>query len=256
MTDPGAPGAGRVAVVTGGASGIGLAVSERLAADGMAVAVFDRDGEAAQDAAGKIAAGGDRALGLAVDVTDREQIEAGVAHVRQQFGPATVLVNNAGVHAVDPFLKITPEKWQRLLDVNLTGTFNCCQAVVRDMVEEGWGRIVNISSSSAHGGQQYMTHYVAAKAGVIGLTKSLALELGPKGITVNTIPPGFIDTPMLRRQESKGLLGEGVEHHEALTPVRRIGRPEDVAAMCSFLARDEASYITGQVLGVNGGRNT
>jgi len=256
MTDSGAPGAGRVAVVTGGASGIGLAVSERLAADGMAVAVFDRDGEAAQDAAGKIAAGGGRALGLAVDVTDREQIEAGVAHVRQQFGPATVLVNNAGVHAVDPFLKITPEKWQRLLDVNLTGTFNCCQAVVRDMVEEGWGRIVNISSSSAHGGQQYMTHYVAAKAGVIGFTKSLALELGPKGITVNTIPPGFIDTPMLRRQESKGLLGEGVEHHEALTPVRRIGRPEDVAAMCSFLVRDEASYITGQVLGVNGGRNT
>jgi 2-hydroxycyclohexanecarboxyl-CoA dehydrogenase len=256
MTDPGAPGAGRVAVVTGGASGIGLAVSERLAADGMAVAVFDRDGEAAQDAAGKIAAGGDRALGLAVDVTDREQIEAGVAYVRQQLGPATVLVNNAGVHAVDPFLKITPEKWQRLLDVNLTGTFNCCQAVVPGMVEEGWGRIVNISSSSAHSGQQYMTHYVAAKAGVIGFTKSLALELGPKGITVNTIPPGFIDTPMLRRQESQGLLGEGVEHHEGLTPVRRIGRPEDVAAMCSFLVRDEASYITGQVLGVNGGRNT
>ena len=140
--------------------------------------------------------------------------------------------------------------------MNLTGTFNCCQAVVPDMVEEGWGRIVNISSSSAHSGQQFMTHYVAAKAGVIGFTKSLALELGPKGITVNTIPPGFIDTPMLRGQERKGLLGEGVAHHEALTPVRRIGRPEDVAAMTSFLVRDEASYVTGQVLGVNGGRNT
>ena len=246
----------RVAIVTGGASGIGLAISERLAADGMAVAVFDRDGEAAEQAAEKIAAAGDRALGVTVDVTDRAQIDAGVAQVRGELGPPTVLVNNAGVHAVDPFLKITPEKWQRLLDVNLTGTFNCCQAVVPDMVEEGWGRIVNISSSSAHSGQQFMTHYVAAKAGVIGFTKSLALELGPKGITVNTIPPGFIDTPMLRRQESKGLLGEGVEHHEALTPVRRIGRPEDVAAMCSFLVRDEASYITGQVLGVNGGRNT
>jgi NAD(P)-dependent dehydrogenase (short-subunit alcohol dehydrogenase family) len=179
-----------------------------------------------------------------------------VVQVRKQFGPTTVLVNNAGIHAVDPFLKITPEKWHRVLEVNLTGTFNCCQAVVPGMIEEGWGRIVNISSSSAHSGQQFMTHYVAAKAGVIGFTKSLALELGPKGITVNTIPPGFIDTPMLRRQESKGLLGEGVEHHEALTPVRRIGRPEDVAAMCSFLVRDEASYITGQVLGVNGGRNT
>ena len=245
-----------MAVVTGGASGIGLAVSERLVADGMAVAVFDRDGEAARDAAGNIAAVGGSALGLTVDVTDREQIDAGMVLVREQFGPVTVLVNNAGIHAVDPFLKITPEKWERLLTVNLTGTFNCCQAVVPGMIDEGWGRIVNISSSSAHSGQQYMTHYVAAKAGVIGFTKSLALELGPKGITVNTIPPGFIDTPMLRRQESKGLLGEGVEHHEALKPVRRIGRPEDVAAMCSFLVRDEASYITGQVLGVNGGRNT
>jgi NAD(P)-dependent dehydrogenase (short-subunit alcohol dehydrogenase family) len=256
MTEAGTPGPGRVAVVTGGASGIGLAVSERLAADGMAVAVFDRDGEAARDAAGNVAAAGGSALGLTVDVTDREQIDAGMVLVREQFGPVTVLVNNAGMHAVDPFLKITPEKWERLLTVNLTGTFNCCQAAVPGMIDEGWGRIVNISSSSAHSGQQYMTHYVAAKAGVIGFTKSLALELGPKGITVNTIPPGFIDTPMLRRQESKGLLGEGVEHHEALTPVRRIGRPEDVAAMCSFLVRDEASYITGQVLGVNGGRNT
>ena len=239
------------------ASGIGLAVSERLAADGMAVAVFDRDGEAAEAAAGKIAAGGGTGLGLTVDVTDRAQIEAGVAQVRRAIRVRpTVLVNNAGIHAVDPFLSITPEKWHRLLEVNLTGTFNCCQAVVPGMIEEGWGRIVNISSSSAHSGQQYMTHYVAAKAGVIGFTKSLALELGPKGITVNTIPPGFIDTPMLRRQESKGLLGEGVEHHEELTPVRRIGRPEDIAAMCAFLVRDEASYITGQVLGVNGGRNT
>jgi 2-hydroxycyclohexanecarboxyl-CoA dehydrogenase len=246
----------RVAIVTGGGSGIGLAVGERLAADGMAVAVFDRDAEAAEAAAGKISAGGGTGLGLAVDVTDRTQIEAGLARVHEQFGPPTVLVNNAGIHAVDPFLSITPEKWHRLLEVNLTGTFNCCQAVVPSMIDAGWGRIVNISSSSAHSGQQYMTHYVAAKAGVIGFTKSLALELGPKGITVNTIPPGFIDTPMLRRQESKGLLGEGVEHHEKLTPVRRIGRPEDIAAMCSFLVRDEASYITGQVLGVNGGRNT
>jgi 2-hydroxycyclohexanecarboxyl-CoA dehydrogenase len=253
LAEPSGP---RVALVTGGASGIGLAISERLAAEGMAVAVFDREGDAARRAAEKIAAAGGRALGVTVDVTDREQIEAGVEQVRGELGPPTVLVNNAGVHAVDPFLKITPEKWQRLLAVNLTGTFNCCQAVVPDMVEEGWGRIVNISSSSAHSGQQFMAHYVAAKAGVIGLTKSLALELGPKGITVNTIPPGFIDTPMLRRQESKGLLGEGVEHHEALTPVRRIGRPDDVAALCAFLVRDEASYITGQVLGVNGGRNT
>ena len=245
-----------MAIVTGGGSGIGLAVSERLAADGLMVAVFDRDGDSAEAAAGKITADGGRALGAAVDVTQRDQIEGGVTRVREQLGRPTVLVNNAGTHAMDPFLSITPEKWYRILDVNLTGTFNCCQAVVPDMLDEGWGRIVNISSSSAHSGQQLMTHYVAAKSAVIGFTKSLALELGPKGVTVNTIPPGFIDTPMLRRQESKGLLGEGADHHAALTPVRRIGRPEDVAAMCSFLVRDEASYVTGQVLGVNGGRNT
>jgi 2-hydroxycyclohexanecarboxyl-CoA dehydrogenase len=163
MADAGERSGPRVAIVTGGASGIGLAISQRLAADGVAVAVFDREGDAALEAAAKIAAAGHRALGVQVDVTDRGQIDAGVAQVRGDFGRPTILVNNAGIHAVDPFLKITPEKWQRLLDVNLTGTFNCCQAVVPDMVEEGWGRIVNISSSSAHSGQQFMTHYVAAK---------------------------------------------------------------------------------------------
>ena len=134
-------------------------------------------------------------------------------------------MNSAGLDGFDPFLKITAEKWNRILAVNLTGTFDCCQAVVPDMIEEGWGRIVNISSSSAHGGQPLMTHYVASKAGVIGFTKALALELGPQGITVNTIPPGFIDTPMLRASERKGLLGKGVEYHESLTPVRRVGTP-------------------------------
>ena len=246
----------RVAIVTGGASGIGLAIAERLAADGNAVAVFDRDGVAADAAAAKIAATGAPAMGVAVDVTDRSQIDAGVASVHGELGRPTILVNCAGLDGFDPFLSISAEKWDRILAVNLTGTFDCCQAVVPHMIEAGWGRIVNISSSSAHSGQPLMTHYVAAKAGVIGFTKALALELGPKGITVNTIPPGFIDTPMLRRSEAKGLLGDGVEVHAKNTPVRRVGRPEDIAAMCAFLVRDEASYITGQVLGVNGGRNT
>ncbi|HUO48244.1 MAG TPA: SDR family NAD(P)-dependent oxidoreductase, partial [Acidimicrobiales bacterium] len=140
----------RVAVVTGGASGIGLAIAERLAADDHAVAVFDRNGEAAAAAAGKIAAAGGQALGLEVDVTDRPGIEAGVIQVRETLGPPTVLVNSAGLDGFDPFLKITPDKWDRILAVNLTGTFNVCQAVVPSMLEEGWGRIVNISSSSAH----------------------------------------------------------------------------------------------------------
>jgi 2-hydroxycyclohexanecarboxyl-CoA dehydrogenase len=251
-----AAGPERTAIVTGGGSGIGLAIAERLAADGLAVAVLDLNNAAADDAAAKIVAAGGTAVGLAVDVTDRPGLDAAIAEVHATLGAATVLVNNAGLDGFDPFLKIGIETWNRILEVNLTGTFQCCQAVVPDMIAAGWGRIVNISSSSAHGGQPFMTHYVAAKAGVMGFTKALALELGPKGITVNTIPPGFIDTPMLRRSESKGLLGEGVDHHASLTPVRRVGRPEDIAAACSFLVRDEASYVTGQVIGVNGGRNT
>jgi len=251
-----AAGPDRTAIVTGGGSGIGLAIAERLAADGLAVAVFDRNSDAADDAAAKIVAAGGTAAGLAVDVTDRPGLDAAVDEVRSSLGAPTVLVNNAGLDGFGPFLKIDADTWNRVLEVNLTGTFHCCQAVLPDMIAAGWGRIVNISSSSAHSGQPFMAHYVSSKAGVIGLTKSLALEFGPKGITVNTIPPGFIDTPMLRKSESKGLLGEGVDHHASLTPVRRVGRPEDIAAMCSFLVRDEASYVTGQVLGVNGGRNT
>ena len=247
---------GRVAIVTGGASGIGLAIAERLSADGHAVAIFDLNGGAAEAAAATITAAGGSALGLEVDVVDRAMIDSGVEAVGSALGPPLVLVNSAGLDCFAPFLSITAETWRRVLEVNLTGTFHCCQSVLPGMVAERWGRIVNISSSSAQGGQPMMTPYVAAKAGVIGFTKALALEFGPKGITVNTIPPGFIDTPMLRASESKGLLGEGVEFHAARTPVRRVGRPEDIAAMCSFLVRDEASYITGQVMGVNGGRNT
>lgn len=246
----------RVAVVTGGGSGIGLAIAERLGADGHAVAVLDRDGASAEAAAARIAAAGATAAGLVVDVTDRPRIDDAVAEVAERLGPPTVLVNNAGLQGFDPFLSITADTWSRVLAVNLTGTFDCCQAVAPHMIEAGWGRIVNISSSSAHSGQALMTHYVASKAGVIGFTKALALELGPKGITVNTIPPGFVDTPMLRDSERKGLLGKGVEHHASVTPVRRVGRPQDIAAACAFLVRDEAGYITGQVIGVNGGRNT
>ena len=246
----------RTAIVTGGGSGIGLAISERLAADGLAVALFDRDGASAETAAAKIKASGGAAVGVTVDVTERAAIDAGVVDVRDRLSRPTVLVNSAGLDGFDRFLDISLETWRRIIEVNLTGTFQCCQAVVPDMIEAGWGRIVNISSSSAQGGQPMMTHYVASKAGVIGFTKALALELGPKGITVNTIPPGFIDTPMLRNAESKGYLGQGVDTHAATTSVRRVGRPEDIAAACSFLVRDEASYITGQIIGVNGGRNT
>ncbi|MCX4090806.1 SDR family NAD(P)-dependent oxidoreductase [Nocardia sp. alder85J] len=245
------------AIVTGAGSGIGRAVAHRLAEDGMHVAVLDRNSEAAERVTAEITGKGHGAAAFGgVDVSDRAQVEAAVQRVRDTAGPALVLVNNAGITGFKRFLNITDQEWDRILAVNLSGPFYCTQAVVPDMVAAGWGRIVNISSSSAQSGQQYMTHYVASKAGLIGLTKSLALELGPAGITVNTIPPGFVDTPMLRDSEQHGLLGGSVDQHAGATPVRRAGRPEDIAAACAFLCSAEAGYITGQVIGVNGGRNT
>jgi len=245
---------GRTAIVTGGGSGIGEAIARRLAAGGDTVAIFDLDAASAEAVAADIEDDGGKALGLRVDVTDRGAIEAGVDEVRARLGRPTILVNNAGLTLDSPFLDITAELWARSIAINLTGTFDCCQVVLPDMIEEGWGRIVNISSSSVHSGSPGLAGYVSAKSGVVGLTKVLALEFGRHGITVNTIPPGFIDTPMLRRTVEKGFVDLDVQ--TARTPVGRIGRPADVAAACAFLVGEEAGYITGQVFGVNGGRNT
>ena len=229
--------------MTGGASGIGRAVAERLRSDGFQVAVIDLSPT-------------DDEFGHVADVTDRAQVDTAVAAIREKFGPILVLVNAAGVEGFQKFSKMTFSEWSKVIDVNLNGVFHTIQSVLPDMVEAGWGRIVNISSSSTHSGQPFMAHYVAAKSAVNGLTKSLALEYGPSGITVNAVPPGFVDTPMLRSAESRHLLGGTVEDHINRTPVRRVGRPEDIAAACAFFISDEASYITGQILGVNGGRNT
>ncbi|OBG19047.1 short-chain dehydrogenase [Mycolicibacterium celeriflavum] len=229
------------AVVTGGGSGIGQAVAHRLRADGMHVAVIDINPS-------------DEEFAFTADVTDRAQVDEALDAVRTQLGPVTVLVNAAGMEKFKRFTDLTFADWQRVIDVNLNGVFHCIQSVLPDMVEAGWGRIVNISSSSTHSGQPYMSSYVAAKSAVNGLTKSLALEYGPSGITVNAVPPGFIDTPMLRKSEERGYLV--VQQNIDTTPVRRIGRPEDIAAACAFLVSEEAGYITGQILGVNGGRNT
>lgn len=244
----------RTAIVTGGGAGIGAAICTRLAAEGAAVAVFDLDGDAASNTATTIEEAGGRALGLAVDVSDRARIDEAVGEVRERLGAATILVNNAGIAPFEQFLDISREAFDRVIAVNLRGTFDCCQAVVPDMVAAGWGRIVNISSSSAQTGSPLQVHYAASKAGVIGLTRSLALALGSKGITVNAIPPSVVDTPALRDAEAGGFLGPGVERLAPMIPVQRLGRPEDIAAACAFLVRDDAGYVTGQVLGVNGGR--
>jgi 2-hydroxycyclohexanecarboxyl-CoA dehydrogenase len=234
----------RTAVVTGGASGIGAAIARRLASDGHRVATWDITP----------AEGG---VYYEVDVTDRAQIDAALADIHSRFGPVTILVNAAGVEGFARFLDISFAEWQRVIDVSLNGVFHTIQAVLPDMAEAGWGRIVNISSSSTHSGTPMKSHYVAAKSGVNGLTKSLALEYGPKGVTVNAVPPGFVDTPMLRNAQHRGDFGDRtLEDIVAATPVRRIGRPEDIAAACAFLASEEAGYITGQIIGVNGGRNT
>jgi NAD(P)-dependent dehydrogenase (short-subunit alcohol dehydrogenase family) len=232
----------KTAVVTGGGSGIGRAIAQRLGADGYNVATLDLN-----------ASGDD--LSFTADVTDRAQVDAALDQIRENLGPVAVLVNSAGLDGFKQFTDITFEEWQRVIDVNLHGVFHTVQAVLPDMIDAGWGRIVNISSSSTHSGVPYMSHYVSAKSAVNGLTKSLALEYGQFGITVNAVPPGFIDTPMLRGAESRGLLGD-INDTIAATPVRRMGTPEDIAAACSFLISEEAGYITGQILGVNGGRNT
>jgi len=259
MTGPGAaPGMSeRTVVVTGGGSGMGRAIAERLARDGLAVAIVDLNADAAESVAKEIESDGGRAIAVGgVDVSVRAQVDAAVERVREQLGPVLVLVNNAGITGFREFLSITDEKWDRIMAVNLNGPFYCTQAVLPDMIEAGWGRIVNISSSAAQGGQPYMVHYVTAKAGLIGFTKALALEFGPHGVTVNTIPPSMIDTPMLRGSEQRGMLGGTVEEHAQRSPVRRAGLPEDIANACSFLVSDEAGYITGQIIGVNGGMVT
>jgi 2-hydroxycyclohexanecarboxyl-CoA dehydrogenase len=242
----------RVAVVTGAASGMGLAIARHLAAAGNRVAILDRDGDAARAAAAELQAAAPGARGVEVDVADRGAVDAALAEVRSELGAVEIMVTSAGVDEFVSFTDITPEAWDRVVAVNLTGTFHCLQAAIPDMVAAGWGRIVTISSSSAQSGAKRMAHYVASKGGVIGLTKALAVEYAPSGITVNTIPPGFIDTPMARRAEARGDM-PSIDGIAAATPVRRAGTPDDIAAACAFLCSDEAGYITGQQINVNGG---
>jgi NAD(P)-dependent dehydrogenase (short-subunit alcohol dehydrogenase family) len=245
----------RVAVVTGGASGIGEKVCEHLARDHRSVAVLDLDTEAAERVAAALRDRGLEAHAGHVDVADRTTVDRAFDEIRAQLGPIEILVTSAAISGFVPFDALTLDEWLRTLAVNLTGTFNCLQAAIPDMATAGWGRIVTISSAAGQTGSRRQAHYSASKGGVIALTKTVALEYAAKGITANTIPPFAVDTAMLRAaQESRFL--PSAEVVATMVPAGRLGTADDIAAACAFLCSEGASYITGQVIGVNGGAVT
>jgi 2-hydroxycyclohexanecarboxyl-CoA dehydrogenase len=245
----------RVAVVTGGASGLGLSICRHLARHGRRVAVLDLDADAAEQAAERLRVEGAQAVAAPVDVSDRAAVDRAFDAVRVALGPIEILVTSAGISGFVPFEQVTLDDWLRTIAVNLTGTFHCLQAAIAEMVAAGWGRIVTISSAAGQTGSLRQAHYSASKGGVIALTKTVALEYAANGITVNTIPPFTADTPMLRAaQESKYLPSADVLARAV--PAGRLGTGDDIAAACAFLCSEEAGYITGQVIGVNGGAVT
>jgi NAD(P)-dependent dehydrogenase (short-subunit alcohol dehydrogenase family) len=243
----------RTALVTGGGAGIGEAVCLRLAREGRAVGVLGRHASDIAAVAKAINDAGGRAIAVQADVADRAQVTAAVAKVRETLGPITILVNNAGIEDFTSFAEIEEALWDRLMAVNLKGVYHVTQAVLPDMLAAGWGRIVNLTALGAQSGAANMVHYTASKGGVVAMTRSLAVELGPKGITANNVAPGFVLTPMSQRAIDGGLFPVPYEQILASYPIPRIGRPEEVAAACAFFASEDAGYITGQTLGVNGG---
>jgi len=239
---------GKVAVVTGSGSGIGRAIAIRLAQEGVAVSVWDINPESAIETVSLIKQAGGNAIACVGDACEVSEIDAALERTRAELGTITILVNNAALSDFCRFLDVSIEKLDRMIHVNLRGPYILTQRVVPDMLDSGWGRIVNISSSSAQAGSIGMTHYGATKGGIVGLTKTLAMELADKGITANHIPPGFVDTPMLRASPVD------IDAFAAQTPMKRAGKPEEVAAACAYLVSEEAAYVTGQTLSVNGGR--
>ena len=239
---------GRTAVVTGGARGLGRAIALRLASDGAAVSVWDLHREGVEETAALIVKSSGRAIACVANAASAKDIALATARTRVELGPITVLVNNAALSPFAPFETITEEMWDTLMAVNLKGPFLCTQAIVPDMLAARWGRIINISSSSAQTGASSQAHYAASKGGVIGFTKALAIEYATKGITANNVPPGFVDTEGLRASPVD------IDAYAQKTPMRRPGNPEDIAAAVAYLASEAASYVTGHTLSVNGGR--
>lgn len=244
----------KTAIVTGAARGIGAAVSRRLSSDGFRVAILDLDEGACAIVADEIRASGGDALPVAADVSDEESVERAVAHIAEALGAPTMLVNNAGITRDNLLFKMTTSDWDSVMGVHLRGSFLMSRATQRFMTEARWGRIVNLSSTSALGNRG-QANYSAAKAGLQGLTKTLAIELGKFGITVNAVAPGFIETEMTSATaERMGMTFDDFKSMAAKQiPVARVGQPEDIAAVISFFAREESSFVSGQVVYVAGG---
>ncbi len=240
---------GQASIVTGGAQGIGLAIAARLAAEGSALLIADLNAEGAERAARSLSASGATALAIGADVTSGEGRARIVSAALERHGRIDVLVNNAGILPRVPLMEVTPEVWHRTMQVNLDAAFFCSQAVLPAMREQGRGRIINISSMSARtGGQASPPHYATSKTGLVGMTRALARVVGAWGVTVNAVAPGMIDTEMLA-----ALTPEQRQWWLEQIPLARLGTPEDVAAAVAFLASDDAAYITGTTLDVNGG---
>lgn len=243
----------RTAVVTGGGAGIGEATCLRLARDGHAVGVLGRRRENTEAVARAIVDAGGMAFPVLADVADRAQVDAALAQVRAALGPITILVNNAGVEEFMPLAEIDDASWDRVMAANLKGLFQVTQAVLPDMMAAGWGRVVNLTALGSQIGAANMVHYTASKGGVTAMTRSLAVELGRHGITVNEISPGFILTPMAQRAIDGDLFPVPYEDIVATYPIPRVGQPDDAAAAIAYFVSEDAAYVTGQTLGVNGG---
>ena len=244
----------RTAIVTGGARGIGAAISKRLASDGYAVAVIDLREEDMATTADAIVAAGGRAIGIGADVADAAAVASAVARTAAELGAPTILVNNAGILRDNMLFKMSEGDWDAVMGVHLRGAFLMSREVQKHQVTAKWGRVVNLSSTSALGNRG-QANYSAAKAGLQGFTKTLAIELGPFGVTANAIAPGFIATDMLRATaERMGITFEQLLEGAAKEiPVRRVGQPEDVATMASFFCSEGAGFVSGQVVYVSGG---